>query len=157
MQTVEQQIIKTYNAAIHLRAATDKQVKAVLVSLAEAIEASAKTILTANAKDLAKQDPANERNDRLMLNETRIKNIASSIRNISKLPNPSGKLLEQKKLPNGLQLSKVSVPLGVVGAIYESRPNVTYDIAALCLRSQNGCVLKAAAKLYTAMKPRLPS
>ena len=102
-------------------------------------------VLKANAKDLAKQDPDNPRNDRLMLNEQRIQNIAKSIRNISKLPNPSGIKLQERILPNGLQLQKISVPMGVVGAVYESRPNVTFDIAALCLRSQNGCLLKGSS------------
>ena len=81
-----------------------------------------------------------------MLNEQRIKNIAKSIRNISKLPNPSGIKLQERILANGLQLQKFSVPIGVVGAIYESRPNVTFDIAALCLRSQNGCLLKGSSE-----------
>ena len=79
-----------------------------------------------------------------MLNEQRIKNIANSIRKVSKLPNPSNKILEKRKLHNGLQLEKISVPLGVVGAVYESRPNVTFDIAALCLRSLNACLLKGS-------------
>jgi glutamate-5-semialdehyde dehydrogenase len=79
-----------------------------------------------------------------MLNEQRVKNIANSIRKISRLPNPSGKLLNKHTLKNGLKVQKITVPLGVVGAIYESRPNVTFDIAALCIRSQNGCVLKGS-------------
>ncbi|MEJ0106938.1 MAG: hypothetical protein WDO19_32290 [Bacteroidota bacterium] len=79
-----------------------------------------------------------------MLNEERIKAIAKSIRQVSKLPNPSGRILEKKVLYNGLQLQKISTPLGVIGAIYESRPNVTFDIAALCLRSMNACVLKGS-------------
>jgi glutamate-5-semialdehyde dehydrogenase len=78
--------------------------------------------------------------DRLRLNEQRIVSIANSIRQVSTLPNPSGKCLEKRTLYNGLLLEKVAVPLGVVGAIYESRPNVTFDIATLCLRSMNGCV-----------------
>jgi glutamate-5-semialdehyde dehydrogenase len=80
-----------------------------------------------------------------MLNEQRIKNIANSIRNISKLANPAGIILQQRTLPNGLQLQKISVPMGVVGAVFESRPNVMFDIAALCLRSQNACLLKGSS------------
>ncbi|HEY6978970.1 MAG TPA: glutamate-5-semialdehyde dehydrogenase, partial [Chitinophagaceae bacterium] len=113
---------------------------------ADALEENSESLLKANAKDLAKQDKDNPRIDRLMLNEERIKNIAKSIRTISKLPNPSGKILEKRTLDNGLLLEKVTVPLGVVGAIYESRPNVTFDIAALCLRSQNGCLLKGSSE-----------
>jgi glutamate-5-semialdehyde dehydrogenase len=80
-----------------------------------------------------------------MLNEQRIKNIAASILKVADLPDPTGKVLEKRTLPNGLQLQKIAVPLGVVGAIYESRPNVTFDIAALCLRSRNACVLKGSS------------
>ncbi len=144
MQPVEPLIIKTYKAAIDLRNCTDKKIKAALQSIAEGLLQNAGTVLKANAKDLAKQDSDNPRNDRLMLNEQRIQNIAKSIRNISKLPNPAGKKLLERRLPNGLQLQKISVPMGVVGAVFESRPNVTFDIAALCLRSQNGCLLKGS-------------
>jgi glutamate-5-semialdehyde dehydrogenase len=144
MPTIEPLIIKTYKAAIQLRRASDKQIKAALIKLADAIEENHGSLVKANAKDLKKQQSDDPRNDRLMLNEERIKNIAKSIRAISKLPNSSGKILENRTLDNGLLLEKVTVPLGVVGAIYESRPNVTFDIAALCLRSQNGCLLKGS-------------
>ncbi len=145
MQPVEPLIIKTYKASIDLRNCSDKQIKAALRSIADGLLENAATVLKANTKDLAKQDPDNPRNDRLMLNEQRIKNIAKAIRNISKLPNPGGIKLQERTLPNGLQLQKVSVPMGVVGAVFESRPNVTFDIAALCLRSQNGCLLKGSS------------
>ncbi len=145
MRPVEPLIIKTYKAAIDLRNCTDKQIKAALQSIADGLLQNTATLLKANAKDLAKQDPDNPRNDRLMLNEQRIQNIAQSIRNISKLPNPAGIKLQERILPNGLQLQKISVPMGVVGAVFESRPNVTFDIAALCMRSQNGCLLKGSS------------
>jgi len=145
MKPIEPLIIKTYKAAIDLRNSSDKQIKAALKSIADGLLKDAAILLKANAKDLAKQDPDNPRNDRLMLNEQRIKNIANSIRNISKLPNPAGIILQQRTLPNGLQLQKISVPMGVVGAVFESRPNVTFDIAALCLRSQNACLLKGSS------------
>lgn len=145
MQPVEPLIIKTYKAAIDLRNSTDKQIKAALQSIADGLLQNAGSVLKANTKDLAKQDADNPRNDRLMLNEQRLKNIAKSIRNISKLPNPAGVKLQERMLANGLQLQKLSVPMGVVGAVFESRPNVTFDIAALCLRSQNGCLLKGSS------------
>jgi len=145
MKPIEPLIIKTYKAAIDLRNSSDKQIKAALKSIADGLLKDAAILLKANAKDLAKQEPDNPRNDRLMLNEQRIKNIANSIRNISKLPNPAGVILQQRTLPNGLQLQKISVPMGVVGAVFESRPNVTFDIAALCLRSQNACLLKGSS------------
>lgn len=145
MKPIEPLIIKTYKAAIDLRNCTDKQIKAALQSIANGLLENAASVLKANAKDLAKQDPDNPKNDRLMLNEQRIKNIAKAIRNISKLPNPAGIILQERTLPNGLQLQKMSVPMGVVGAVFESRPNVTFDIAALCLRSQNACLLKGSS------------
>ena len=146
MNTIEPLIIKTWKAAVDLRRATDKQLKSALVQLADELEKNSKQVLKENQKDVEKQDAGNPRIDRLILNDQRIEGIANSIRNISRLPNPSGKTLEKRTLYNGLQLQKITVPLGVVGAIYESRPNVTFDIAALCLRSQNGCLLKGSSE-----------
>ena len=146
MSTIQPLIIKTWKAAINLRQASDKQLKAVLLQLADELEKNSTAILKANQLDVEKQDPDNPRVDRLILNKQRIAGIANSIRKISRLPNPSGKTLEKRRLDNGLQLQKISVPLGVVGAIYESRPNVTFDIAALCLRSQNGALLKGSSE-----------
>ena len=144
MTSVETLIIKTSKAAIELRQVADKTIRAALQTLAALLEQNTAVVLKANAKDLSRQEPDNPRNDRLMLNEQRIKSIANSIRAISKLPNPSGKKLATRTLKNGLLLEKFAVPLGVVGAVFESRPNVTFDIAALCLRSQNGCLLKGS-------------
>lgn len=146
MSTIQPLIIKTWKAAINLRQASDKQLKAVLLQLADELEKSSTAILKANQLDVEKQDPDNPRVDRLILNKQRIAGIANSIRKISRLPNPSGKTLDKRRLDNGLQLQKITVPLGVVGAIYESRPNVTFDIAALCLRSQNGALLKGSSE-----------
>ncbi|MFT3701862.1 MAG: glutamate-5-semialdehyde dehydrogenase [Agriterribacter sp.] len=139
-------IKKAYNAAPLLRAADERQLKKVLLTIADELEKQSDTILKANKKDVARQDAANPRTDRLMLNEERIKNIANSIRKVSRLPNPSNQILERKKLKNGLLLEKRSVPLGVVGAVFESRPNVIFDIAALCLRSGNACILKGSSE-----------
>lgn len=144
MKSIEPLIIKTHKAAVGLRNATDAQIKKTLLALADALEKNSASIIKANKKDVVKQDLNDPKVDRLILNEQRIKNIASAIRQISKLPNPSGKVIEKKTLKNGLELEKQAVPLGVVGVIYESRPNVTYDIAALCLRSMNACVLKGS-------------
>ena len=109
---------------------------------------SAAELIAANKEDLSKQDPDNPKNDRLMLNEQRITGIAASVVKVAGLPDPTGKVLESRTLPNGLKLQKIAVPLGVVGAIYESRPNVTFDIAALCLRSRNACVLKGSSDAH---------
>ena len=137
---------QTHKAAASIQRAGDEQIKNILFNLADELIASRAMLLEANAKDLAKQPPDNPRNDRLMLNEQRIKNIADSIRKVANLPDPTGKVIEKRTLPNGLYLQKIAVPLGVVGAIYESRPNVTFDIAALCLRSRNACVLKGSSE-----------
>jgi glutamate-5-semialdehyde dehydrogenase len=136
---------KTAAASIALQAANDATLKKTLLSLAKALEQNMPALLSANKKDIRKQEPGNPRLDRLLLNEQRIKAIAGSIRNVSKLTNPSNKIIDQRILPNGLKLKKIAVPLGVVAAIYESRPNVTFDIAALCLRSGNACVLKGSS------------
>ena len=146
MQTIEQLIINTYKASVALRNAGNAQIIKTLEMLADAVEDNTDSILEANKKDVSKQDANDPRTDRLLLTAQRIKSIANSIRQISKLPNPAGKTIEKRELYNGLQLEKVSVPLGVVGAIYESRPNVTFDIAALCLRSLNGCLLKGSSE-----------
>lgn len=145
MNKVENQILQTYEAAISLQNQKDSQLKKLLKAIATGIEVNTSSILSANRKDIARQDPDNPKTDRLLLNEERIRQIIVSIRNISRLPNPSGRVLESSTLPNGLGLEKWAVPLGVVGVIYESRPNVTFDIAALCLRSQNACVLKGSS------------
>ncbi|HWK04111.1 MAG TPA: glutamate-5-semialdehyde dehydrogenase [Puia sp.] len=144
MQTIEPLIRRTYKAATDLRRASDRQIKAALKMLADSLETQKAVLLRANAKDLERQDPENPRNDRLMLNEARIRSIAGSIRKVGRLPDPSGKVLEKRTLKNGLLIEKIAVPLGVVGAIYESRPNVTFDIAALCLRSRNASLLKGS-------------
>ncbi len=137
---------KTHKATVSLQRISDSQLKKLLRSLATEIEAGTPALLKANAKDLAAQAPDNPRNDRLMLNEQRIRAIARSIRKVAGLPDPTGQVLDKKVLPNGLLLEKRTVPIGVVGAIYESRPNVTFDIAALCLRSRNACVLKGSSE-----------
>lgn len=146
MNSILPQIIKTQKAAASLRNCSDAQLRKTLVRMAELLEANRSALIRANKKDVAKQDAEDPRTDRLLLNEQRIAGIAHAMRQISKLPNPGGKVLEKRKLPNGLNLQKLSVPLGVVGAIYESRPNVTFDIAALCLRSANACVLKGSSE-----------
>jgi glutamate-5-semialdehyde dehydrogenase len=144
MQSILPIIIKTYKASTSLRNATDAQIKKTLMALAVALENESAAIIEANKLDVEKQDATDPKTDRLRLNEQRIKDIAESIRQVSELPNPTGKTLERRELYNGLLLEKIAVPLGVVGAIYESRPNVTFDIATLCLRSMNACVLKGS-------------
>src|ERR1700704_1787256 len=102
MRTIEPLLRRTYQAAAELRRASDRQVKAALKTLAASLDAQTAYLLRANAKDLRRQDPSNSRNDRLILNGERIRSIARSIRQVSGLPDPSGKLLEKRVLPNGL-------------------------------------------------------
>ena len=114
----------------------------ILLAVADAIIANKQAILEANAKDLAKMDPKNPLYDRLQLTDKRLEDIASDMRNVSKLPSPLGRVLKESTLPNGLRLKRVSVPFGVIGMIYEARPNVTFDVFSLCFKSGNACVLK---------------
>lgn len=103
------------------------------------------TILEENKKDLARMSESDPKYDRLKLTEQRIKDIANDLENVANLPSPLGKVLDKRHHENGLELSKVSVPLGVVGIIYESRPNVTFDVFSLCIKSGNACILKGGS------------
>lgn len=135
--------LKRTKAASRLLAtiADDKR-NEILLAVADAIIANKQAILEANAKDLAKMDPKNPLYDRLQLTDKRLEDIASDMRNVSKLPSPLGRVLKESTLPNGLRLKRVSVPFGVIGMIYEARPNVTFDVFSLCFKSGNACVLK---------------
>ena len=135
--------LKRTKAASRLLAtiADDKR-NEILLAVADAIIVNKQTILEANAKDLAKMDPKNPLYDRLQLTDKRLEDIASDMRNVSKLPSPLGRVLKESTLPNGLRLKRVSVPFGVIGMIYEARPNVTFDVFSLCFKSGNACVLK---------------
>ena len=117
----------------------------VLEDLAQAALANTDILLEENQKDLDRMDPANPNYDRLKLTAVRIQDIAKDIVNVSKLENPLGTILSEKTMPNGLEISKVSVPLGVVGVIYEARPNVTFDVFALCFKTGNVCILKGGS------------
>jgi glutamate-5-semialdehyde dehydrogenase len=114
----------------------------ILLEIADAAVKETTYILTENQKDLALMDESDPRYDRLKLTAGRIENIASDIRNVVKLPSPLGKVLLRNTPQNGLTVSKVSVPFGVIGVIYEARPNVTFDVFSLCLKSGNACILK---------------
>jgi glutamate-5-semialdehyde dehydrogenase len=116
----------------------------ILLDVAAVAEEQTEYLLAENAKDLALMPVDDPKYDRLKLTAERIKAIANDICNVANLPYPVGKILEEKNLPNGLELKKVTVPLGVIGIIYESRPNVTFDVFSLCLKSGNACVLKGS-------------
>ena len=133
---------KTKAASRLLATIPDAKRNEVLLAVADAIIANKERILKANAEDLAKMDPKNPLYDRLQLTDKRLEDIASDMRNVSKLPCPLGRILKETTLPNGLRLKRVSVPFGVIGMIYEARPNVTFDVFSLCFKSGNACVLK---------------
>lgn len=124
---------------------TDEKSAEILNGFADALIANTDDILKANQLDLDRMDPENPMYDRLKLTKERIEGIASDTRHVATLPVPYGETLEERTLPNGLRLRKVSVALGVVGVIYEARPNVTVDVASLCLRSGNAVVLKGGS------------
>ncbi len=133
---------KVKRASKSLALLTDQQRNDVLHAVADAIIQNKKKILAANAEDLAKMERSNPLYDRLMLTDQRLNDIAGDMRNVATLPTPLGHVTKQKTLPNGLRLCRVSVPFGVIGMIYEARPNVTYDVFSLCFKSGNACVLK---------------
>ncbi len=124
---------------------TDQQRSDILLAVAEAIIDYKERILVANSQDLAKMDRKNPLYDRLQLTEKRLDDIAADMRNVASLPSPLGHITKEKTLPNGLRLCRVSVPFGVIGMIYEARPNVTFDVFSLCFKSGNACVLKGGS------------
>lgn len=133
---------KVKAASRRLGLLTDEQRNGILLSVADAITANSEMLLDANAEDLARMDKDNPLYDRLMLTEQRLKGIADDMRHVATLPSPLGIESKHRTLDNGLRLKRISVPFGVIGVIYEARPNVTFDVFALCLKSGNACILK---------------
>ena len=123
---------------------TDK-VNKILLELADEAEAQTAFLLSENVKDLERMDPADYKYDRLKLTAERISDIAKDIRNVAGLNSPLGEILLEKQLQNGLNLKKIRVPIGVVGVIYEARPNVTFDVFALCFKTGNASILKGGS------------
>lgn len=135
--------VKTASKALALL--SDDMRNDILNAVADAIIDYKERILAANEKDLAKIDPKNPLYDRLQLTQKRLDDIAGDMRNVASLPSPLGHITKEKTLPNGLRLHRVSVPFGVIGMIYEARPNVTFDVFSLCFKSGNACVLKGGS------------
>ena len=134
--------LKVKNASKTLGLLTDSERNKILQAVADAIITETPMLLKANAEDLAKMDKEKPLYDRLQLTEQRLHDIASDMRHVSTLPSPLGRVLKEKTLSNGLHLQRVSVPFGVIGMIYEARPNVTFDVFSLCFKSGNACILK---------------
>ena len=131
---------KVKEASRQLSTISAENINFVLLALADEAEHQSKFILSENKKDLDLMSPDDPKYDRLKLTEERIKSIVKDIRNVAGLQSPLGKTLYHNELPNGLKISKISVPLGVIGIIYEARPNVTFDVFTLCFKSGNACI-----------------
>lgn len=140
--TINPQLTATRQAATTLAACTQEQINNILHAVANEAEQCTDELLQANAQDLAQMPQEDPRYDRLRLTPERIQAIAADMRHVATLPSPLGQVLEQRTLPNGLEIKRISVPFGVIGIIYEARPNVTFDVFALCLKAGSACVLK---------------
>ena len=137
--------IETKSASRLIARLSDEERNAILLDLAETTEAHTAGLLAANALDLARMNQADPRYDRLQLTEARLKDIAADLRKVASLPSPLGRVLKHSILPNGLELNRVSVPFGVIGIIFEARPNVCFDCFALCLKAGSACILKGGS------------
>lgn len=129
-------------ASRELALLTDETRNSVLHKVAGAIAAHRQELLEANARDLARMEPENPLYDRLLLTESRLEGIASDMRHVAALPSPLERVTKERTLENGLHLCRISVPFGVIGVVYEARPNVSFDVFSLCFKSGNACVLK---------------
>ncbi|QHV95905.1 glutamate-5-semialdehyde dehydrogenase [Spirosoma endbachense] len=129
-------------ASAAVRRLSSEQKAELLNRLADVLTSHTAEIITENQKDLDRMPETDPKYDRLKLTEPRIADLSKSLRDVALLPDPAGEIIFERTIEQGLQLKKIAVPLGVVGVIYESRPNVTVDVASLCLRSGNACVLK---------------
>ena len=136
---------KALEASRELNCVSASKIDRTLTALADAAEKHTDEILEANREDLARMEPSDPMYDRLLLNRERIAGIAADIRNVASLPSPLGKILSETVRPNEMKITKVSVPFGVIGVIYEARPNVGFDVFSLCLKSGNACILKGGS------------
>ena len=146
--TASARISRAKDASRQIGISRDQDRRDALTAMADAIEAATTSIVAANAEDLERgrdNGLSVALQDRLRLDQTRVRALAQSVRDIAALPDPLGRVLDQRTLANGIELTKVSVPFGVIGSIYEARPNVTVDIAALAVRSGNAVVLRGGS------------
>ena len=145
MESILSLLEAVHKAAVAVKRLTLEDKKKILIDIAEALVAQTASIIEYNKKDLDRMEDANPKKDRLLLNEDRIKALAESLHDILKLEDPTGTVLADNTMQNGLHIQKISVPIGVVGVIYEARPNVTIDVAALCLYAGNAVVLRGGS------------
>ncbi len=139
-----EQLQTIQSASRKLIAISDDQKKKILNEVADLALAKENVILEANQRDLDRMDPADPKYDRLLLNPARLQSITNDMRRVAELPNPLGEILDEHVKENGLRIARVSVPIGVIGVVYESRPNVTFDVFALTFKTGNACVLKGS-------------
>lgn len=132
-------------ASRELALLSDDTINRILNAVAEAAIAETPFILSENEKDLARMDKNDPKYDRLKLTKERLEGIAADTRNVATLPTPLGRILKETERPNGMKITKISVPFGVIGIIYEARPNVSFDVFSLCLKSGNACILKGGS------------
>lgn len=137
--------VAVQDASRNMLALSDKKINQILLSVADAAINKTDFILSENQKDLEHMPSTDPKYDRLRLTKSRLQDIAADIRNVAALPSPLGKVLKESILPNGLKIKRVSVPFGVIGIIYEARPNVSFDVFSLCLKSGNACILKGGS------------
>ena len=133
------------HASRKLLALSDKEISNLLIAVAEAAIAQSDFILAENQKDLERMNPQDPKFDRLKLTKARLESIAADMKNVAALPSPLGRTLKETIHPNGLKIKKISVPFGVIGIIYEARPNVSFDVFSLCMKSGNACILKGGS------------
>ena len=141
-------LVHAREAARDLARCDDGAIREVLYALADKTLANVDEVLEANRSDLARMPEDDPKYDRLLLNPARLEAICHDLRAVADLPSPVGEVLERRTLENGLELSKVRVPMGVIAVIFESRPNVTFDVFALCLKTRNACVLKGSSDAH---------
>ncbi|WP_339736138.1 glutamate-5-semialdehyde dehydrogenase [uncultured Sunxiuqinia sp.] len=142
---VKKQLELTLKASRSLALLSEDKINEILIDLADAALEYTEDVLVENQKDLSRMDPQDPKFDRLKLTSERIEGIAADIRNVASLPSPLGRVLSETIRPNGMKIKKISVAFGVIGIIYEARPNVTFDVFSLCLKSGNACVLKGGS------------
>ncbi len=152
MDSIAMLLKRVATASDQVRQLSDQQKRDILYTLASLIKENNVNIIEENQKDLSRMSDRDPKKDRLLLDYDRIQNLVESINEIAKLPDPTGQVLSSMTKENGLVVQKVTCPLGVVGLIYESRPNVTVDVTALCLRSGNAAVMRGGSDAYHSNK-----
>jgi len=148
MENIQDILKRAAQSTKVIQSLSEENKKAVLHNLSHRLKTSKEAIIASNVLDLEKMDDADPKKDRLKLTSERIDDLSSSLETIAELPNPANQILLERELENGLLITKKTVPLGVVGVIYESRPNVTIDVAALCIRSGNVCLLRGGSDAF---------